>query len=66
MKVTISGTHGIRNKILAFKTYCGHGDEHEVDAVTVAEVWIVSILKVLPRIAGILHKVAKTSRSQNL
>jgi len=54
----LRGEHG--------KTYSWHGDEHEVDTIAVAEVRIVSVLEVLPRVAGILHKMAEAGRSQNL
>jgi hypothetical protein len=44
----------------------GHGDEHVVDALAVAEVRVVSVLEVSPRVAGVLQQVAKSGGGQNL
>ena len=47
-------------------TYSGHCDKHVVDAVSIAEVWIMGIFKIFPRISRILHQMTKAGGRQNL
>ena len=47
-------------------TYCRHCDKHVVDAVSVAQVGIVWIGEVLPRISRIFQQVAHPSRTYYL
>ena len=44
----------------------GHGDEHVVDALAVAQVRVVRVLEVPPGVAGVLQQVAEAGRCQDL
>ena len=52
---------------LIFGVCClsGHCDKHVVDAVSIAEVWIMGIFKIFPRISRILHQMTKAGGRQN-
>ena len=52
--------------MVGYCTYCRHCDKHVVDAVSVAQVGIVWIGEVLPRISRIFQQVAHPSRTYYL